>query len=262
MFHQCQICLDDVIIPVEITVFPCYLKKGINCFSIKRICEQCAILYLELNKTTFQKSNTKKCIFCSATIPLKHINEPPYKKDFLLMSMDPRKNLKCPYCDVTASHLELERHVSRECKNINETCLCGKVDRREIIQGEHKLECCFFKQCCVCKSFINKSDYQMHLLTHHNLNYCQLCDHAIVSSIQEHLRDECIMRIIKCTHCNTSLVSYNYLDHLIHHASESKKRIKLLNEIRYSESIIYENYVTEIQELYESTYGVPFEKDD
>lgn len=253
--QQCNICLDNVIIPVELTAFSCSKKNEINCYSFKRICEKCAINFFELNKPNNSRKNIKKCLFCDATINPQEIFDKPYKKDFLLMSFDENKH-NCLYCDFSGNHLDLNNHLENNCPNIIISCLCGTNNKRNIIKSdEHKMACCFFKKCLVCSLFIYSIDYESHLLQNHSMNQCNICQKPTLLTISNHLLNECSFRIIKCKHCSKNIVANSYLDHIIEHTKDSQTRINLLKDILDKEYKIYQRYKKEIEDLYELTYG-------
>lgn len=260
MVLQCPICLENVLIPVEITIFPCTKNQGMHCFSMNRICEACAILYCEQDKPRSERSESKKCIFCDCFVNLQLVISIPYKKDYLSMSQDLRPDISCPCCEFKGTHIELDRHMNQDCPLRIETCMCGKKDARKIICGsDHQQHCSFFQQCTHCQEYISIHNYQKHLSNDHCLNYCKLCNEAFPSHLLNHLEKECKMRIIPCTHCSREIIAFNYFDHLIMHTNEAKRRIELLQEMKESEILLYHKFTSELEKLYEYTYGCTLE---
>lgn len=260
MFHTCSICLDDVIIPVEITIFPCCNNHERNCYSFKRLCESCVLRYLELELKVKDRSFYKKCLFCDSYINPQEIVGKSYKKDYMFMSMDTRI-LQCKNCDFKGSHLDLEKHVEKDCSKKLTECFCNVIDTREILESpEHRKTCCFFKQCLICNEFVYCNDLEKHLGILHNMINCGLCQKPTTLSINLHLKNECPMRLIKCKHCSETLIANLYLDHLIEHTNDCKKRLSLLQDLKIKEMDLFSILSKDIQNIYEVTYGGPIEE--
>lgn len=259
MFHTCNICLEDVVIPVEITVFRCGQSHERNCYSFHRQCEKCVISYLELDKKPQFRSSLKKCLFCDETINPREIMEDAYKKDFLFMSIDSRM-ISCSLCEFEGSHLDLEKHATKECKNQMKECPCGLRDKRSIVLSEdHKKDCCFFKECLVCHCFIYIADMEKHYALLHRMEVCNICSKPTSLSLLEHKNQECPMRNLQCRHCHSKMMAHQYIDHVMDHASESKNRLTLLTDVLQKENKLYQRYTQEIRDLFEFTYGIPYE---
>jgi len=270
MFHQCTICLDEVFIPVEMTAFQCSTVRERNCYSFKRLCQECAVRYLELDRPPSRRATHKKCLFCDSNInPCELVVSPRgsrcmegYKKDYLFMSMDPRI-LTCRYChEFTGSHLEMEKHVERECRKRRVDCYCGlRGCKMDIESEEHRRVCCFYRECLVCHEFVIVHDQEMHLAKEHQMILCEQCQKPTSLSLDEHKRNECAMRTIECRHCYKSLLANAYLDHLTEHARDCKNRLALLREMKSKEMVLFLRYSQEIEDLFEFTYGTPIEEE-
>lgn len=255
MNHQCPICLDPALIPVEILAFPCSKNNSIHCFSFQRMCEKCAINVLELNRPPAERSEDKKCLFCDARINLRHIFDKPYKKDFLLMSAD-ESLYNCPYCEFQGKQIEINHHLDTQCQRRSILCLCGMINDFQFIEShEHLRQCPFFAHCLICNEYIPSATYESHLLSNHSMLQCRACQKPTSLSITEHLTVECPHRMVHCYHCNKKYTAFSYLDHLIEHTKESITRIELLKDILSKEYEIYYRYRAEIQESFEKTFG-------
>lgn len=252
---ECTICLENVFIPVELLTFPCSKNNRINCYSFHRICEKCAIHFLELDKQNSDRKKEIKCLFCDEKINPQLLTQKPYKKDFLLMSMD-NKIYNCQYCEFKGKHLEMNNHLETVCMNYPLECLCGIKDKRVVIlSDEHKITCSFYKMCFVCQSLFPVHEFNNHLLTIHSMYECNVCGKPTIKDILDHIQNECSHRIIHCNHCSSNVIAYTYLDHLIDHTRDCKIRIELIKDIMAKELEIYHRYKIEIENLYESIYG-------
>jgi len=260
MFPTCSICLEDCIIPVEMTIFQCTLTQDINCYSFKRMCESCVITYLELDKKYSSRNTFKKCLFCCSWVnPQEIVGKTAYKKDYLLMSLDTRK-LPCKNCDFVGNHLELEKHVVKECKKKLVECNCNVVGPKDFIESkEHRKACAFFKQCLECDEYIYNNDFENHLRDSHEMIVCQFCQKPTVLKVQEHLQLECSLRKMECKHCPKTMVANQYLEHLIEHTKDCKTRLGLLKDLKIKEMSLFQRLSSEIQELYQQTYGTDIE---
>jgi hypothetical protein len=97
----------------------------------------------------------------------------------------------------------------------------------------------------------------MHLAMEHQMILCEQCQKPTTLSLEEHKRNECMMRTVDCRHCPISLMASAYLDHLTEHARDCKNRLALLREMKSKEMILFMRYSQEIEELFEFTYGTP-----
>lgn len=271
MFHQCTICLDEVFIPVEMTAFHCSASSERNCYSFKRMCLECAVHYLELDRPPSHRSFQKKCLFCDAKAsPADFVMSPMgsrctegYKKDYLFMSMDPR-TLTCKYCkEFTGSHLDMEKHVEKHCGQRPMDCFCGfrgcKIDMES---EEHRKTCCFFRECLICRDYVAVNDHEMHLAKEHDMIFCEQCQKPTTLSLEEHKKSECAMRMMECRHCRKSLLANAYMDHLTEHAKQCKLRLALLRDMKNREMVLFLRFSQEIENLFELTYGTPIVEED
>ena len=255
MFHTCSICLDETLIPVELTVFPCCSSQERNCYSFKRLCESCVKIYLELDVKLEQRSTFKKCLFCNSCINPRDIVNKPYKKDFLLMSMDTRV-LKCKDCEFQGTHLELEKHLEKNCPQKIIECFCNISGTREKIESSsHRKVCCFFKQCLICLEYIYCNDFEKHLSLEHKMFHCQLCQKPTMTPLDLHIQEECSLRVVNCKHCPKKLIANVYLDHIVEHIHDSKLRLSLIDDLKVKEMDMFHRLSLEVQKMYELTYG-------
>ena len=261
MLPNCMLCLEKVSIPVEILAFPCCKKESKNPYSMTRYCEACVIRFLELDKKISERSPTIKCLFGDCEIVEGGASNPTqhsYKKDYMLMSMDTDGHT-CPLCSVwKGTHLDLEKHVHKECSQREQTCECGG----RFFGPDwdlHKKECDFFKMCPVCEEMVCRVDLTTHLQTEHSMIVCTSCEQATTSSIAEHLKDECGMRIIKCDYCSFKTLAKNYLDHLMGHAQRCKERFALLQDMISTETAMFDRLSCDLKKVAEKTYRTPID---
>jgi hypothetical protein len=253
---QCMICLEQVFIPVEITIFPCCKKSEKHCYSLKRLCESCVIKYLELNYPMSKRKSTVKCIFCQETINPQHIIEKPYKKDYIIMSID-KKIYKCKDCLFEGSHIEMERHKEKGCIDKKIYCYCNTICQ-EMLSEEHKRKCEFFKECLVCNIFVYRDDLDIHMKLIHDMTLCKICLKPTYLSLVDHNNNECIYRNIACIYCSEKMYADQYMDHLIQHTSACQTRINLLKEMLHKETSLYNKLTNDIEILFEMTYGISY----
>lgn len=266
MLPKCMICLERVSIPVEILAFPCCEKLSKNPYSMTRFCEACVIKLLELDKEISEKSSKIKCLFGDCEITVIKAGDggsmiwkaPLYKKDYMLMSMDTDSHT-CSLClEWKGTHLDLEKHVHQECSKREQTCECG-VRFFGPDWDLHKKECEFFKTCPVCEEMVCRVNLTIHLQNKHSMIVCTSCEQATTSSIAEHLKDECGMRIIKCDHCSFKTLAKNYLDHLMGHAQRCKERIALLRDMVSTETTMFDRLSSDLKKVAEKTFRTPID---
>jgi hypothetical protein len=218
------------------------------------VCEKCAIRYLHLDKGRDERPCRVRCIFCESTLDPREAVEPLYRKDFLLMSMD-GKERACPSCPgVRGTHLEIDAHLERECPRTVVSCACGAAVERGAME-EHRRECCMYRVCQVCNALVLSRDRDAHLREAHGSVLCLLCNKITAKTLREHMDTECCFRLISCRHCTSRLPAHGLVDHLIEHATASKSRLSLLEDIQKKENRIYESLLRETRELFESVYG-------
>lgn len=167
---ECSICKDHVRVPVRFRCFPCSNKQNgtSSCNSVLRVCMTCARDYLQLNEPRNNRDRWKKCLVCDCeTTPVTLNAQMAYEKDFLLMSLDPRKDLDCPYddCDFQGGQNELDRHLRDDC--------------------HHRL-----KYCHDCRRFYVFQNYEKHMIFCKGWQICGLCEMAVRNrNLTKHLRE-------------------------------------------------------------------------
>ena len=93
--ETCNICMEEVFLPVEMTCFDCFTENKIGCSSFHRTCMKCAHTYLQLDLNVHERDFTKRCLYCCKVVHLRFLNcENSYRKDFLLMKTDDRINIE------------------------------------------------------------------------------------------------------------------------------------------------------------------------
>jgi hypothetical protein len=106
------------------------------------------------------------------------------------------------------------------------------------------------------------NDQKTHLATKHHMILCEQCQKPTTLTMEEHKKNECMMRTVECRHCHDSLLANAYLDHLTEHARDCKKRLILLKEMKSKEMILFFRYSKEIEDLFEFTYGTRIEESE
>lgn len=232
MSSTCPICLLDVRVPVELICFPCSKPKKTNhqihCHSVTRVCMTCARTYLELNKNAYERSTTKKCLFCHTTVNPCVLNaEKAYRKDYRMMAMDPRSDYKCIQCDVIVGNQnDIDRHLRNECPNRTKFCrLCG-VLYKACFEFDHIASCPGMTGCSLCEWYGDKSKLEAHLRVCHDKYYCHNCKDMVKTSIwNEHVQNQCPMRWMHCQFCSVTAQLPFYKMHMHSHIKEWTEKI-------------------------------------
>lgn len=251
---KCAICLDVCVIPVEITCFGCSLpdSQKPSCFSFYRVCELCAIQYLEMDKPPEQRSESKRCLFCESTCNPKH-SILSYRKDYLLMQLDPNPDVPCPNadCDHRGTHALIEQHYSHECPHTIIWCQCNAHGTREhITSHQHRSQCVFYEECSICHTMVLLHKVSDHYQISHDMKLCSMCHKATRLSINEHLMEECSMRLISCSYCQKYLQAKHLMSHCMEHATECRQRMEILKKVFDKEKVLLNQIIENCKQLY------------
>lgn len=248
---KCAICLDTCVIPVEITSFECYEYNKPSCFSFHRVCELCAIKYLELNIPSEQRSESKRCLFCDSVCNPKSALL-FYRKDYLLIQLDPNPNVSCPNsdCNIVGTHSFIENHYSKSCDYTIISCICNKYGIRKLMNSrEHCLNCVFYRECIECKSMIYINKLSDHYKINHNMKLCNICKIPTKLSLNQHLIEECLMRLVNCPYCHKYLQAKSYMEHCIEHVIEIRQRIDILKKVYDKELILLDKIIKDCKQI-------------
>lgn len=230
---ECKICHDPVKVPVYFTCFPCCQRSNdsIQCNSITRVCLFCAEEYLQLNKPSSRRVASLKCLTCPAYATRYAMNAHPFTKDFMLMSMDDRKNIPChDGCDFTGNQNELDRHRQSECIFRLFTCECMSV-MRMIDKDEHVKTCNKYFFCPFCSEYIKKSIAPRHVGIH-GYSLCPECKDAVLSTaLTTHQQTKCPMRKVNCPiqECRKNVSHKDWKQHCTEHVKENIRSIEMAN---------------------------------
>lgn len=232
----CIICHERPRIPVRL-LFPCVERPGeIRCNSIQRYCLLCARRYLELNKSRAERPCIIKCPLCPATLNPRRLNaSAAYEKDFLLMTIDTRNDIRCPYdekgCKFDGNHMDLHKHVVSECPHRKVYCQLCHATYTASLEDDHVFECIGRVCCDVCEERIPHDDIDAHLRDEHHVARCGDCGGIIFYDEEEDThRIVCPMRPVQCTHCNEFHPASEYHNHLIHHIDGVQANIHSINQ--------------------------------
>lgn len=213
----CLICHEGVRVPVRL-FFPCQkTSEQMTCNSVQRYCLKCAQNYLELNKPIYERSPSVKCLLCPARLYPQQLTEQAYEKDFLLMQLDTRTNIQCPYepCTFTGTHYDVNTHVSSQCPYREKKCtLCQSVFMaRE--ETDHEQVCIGRVMCEFCDMNVPFMDFTKHLQEEHNIIKCKEC---MMTFFQDETDDhQCPMRFVRCLYCIQQCRAMNYKSHILTH---------------------------------------------
>lgn len=228
---QCCLCLDEVRVPVKIKAFRCPKAPGKpSCHDVNRVCLICARNYLHLNTfPAISRPDAKKCLFCPTTIDLRYLNaQKAYEKDFMLMSLMPRKDYPCFHselgCVFTGSQNELDRHMQSECKYRMTKCECGVFHK--VIDGpQHYQQCQFYEKCSFCLEWINTSDIDAHL-TNHKAARCCYCVKIFPDAVLVGHKERCPDKPMNCELCHKFIFKKQMGDHLMSHVNKGSQEVQ------------------------------------
>lgn len=240
MMPKCAICLSSCTIPVEMTCFGCYYYDchKPSCMTFHRVCEPCAIRYLELDRAPEQRSESKRCLFCESTCnPRNMISS--YRIDFVLLRLDTNPDVRCPNqeCSVTGSHSMIEEHYHHECPWTITFCLCNTYGTRDLIASRtHRESCIFYEKCSVCSAYVLINKMVHHYEQTHEMKVCTDCSKPTKLSMKEHLFHECNERLLICPFCQKYLQIKEAYKHYISHAEECQHRMGILKQVYEKEN--------------------------
>ena len=232
---DCVICLQRVCIPVRITGFACG-KRERGCNSCVRICYECAMRYLQLDRSVEERKSSIKCLTCSATLDPKTVFKPKtvMEKDYLYMSMDPCSNYRCiasaSGCVYQGSQNEIDRHFTTSCPYRFIECRCGELVSGVENVRRHRSKCLFYIRCPVkeCKdTFVDKYEVETHLLREHGQMICAHTEcRKVVNAEQfeQHIKQDCIYRLVRCPceDCNLSVRFFDLHHHVRNHLDTAR----------------------------------------
>lgn len=252
----CCICLESIIIPVEPICFPCRDDGQISCFSMKRICLVCFEKYLELQKHRMDRTIKKKCLFCPQCCQLhNHHKHKTFRVDYLLIDRNP-KEIKCPYCGLIGSHLQIAKHIFSSCPDYFIECECGYTCNRNNM-NQHHMSCLLYKQCNMCHEFVIDDELPRHMYYHHDQTRCFTCHQFInMDKLSNHIISECPERLITCEICASSIRSRLFKNHLRRHIIEINKNVQTIKHRLHEEETMYYN----VHQLITTFNSVPDEE--
>lgn len=218
---ECYICHEDIRVPVRFTCFPCKNEPGQpSCNSITRVCLLCAREYLQLNKKRSERTFSRKCLTCPATVrcsELCAINS--YEKDFFMMSHDPKNNYPCFYetdgCDFQGSQNNLDHHIQSECRFRIISCRYCWAYYPATNEKTHVSQCPNYFQCLYCAEHVPVSEEKEHFLKIHKQRQCAYCQRYIGSHEYDKHACECPERPHECVSCHLPIPRRRMYDHLI-----------------------------------------------
>lgn len=229
--EKCCICMEKVLIPVEITCFPCHQDTNINCFSFQRVCLVCAHEYLELDKHVQDREFYKKCIYCPSVCCLhRQSKKNSYRIDFVSLIQDPLSCYFCPYCKYfCGNQLEIFHHLE-SCSDYFIECPCKQTLMKKDFSF-HLFHCNHHLQCSICNDFVLKSKMKTHLQDEHDLCLCNMCTHYIEKTkFDQHISSQCPDRLVICSYCIQFVKYKNYHSHLSDHFQELKNEMQTYHE--------------------------------
>lgn len=226
---KCYICQCNVSIPVIINCFPCFTKNKIHCNTYTRVCFECMIRFLQLNQSSYSRTNTLKCLTCDAVVNPRTLTfENSFDYDFFLQRVQMTGKEKCPYCfldfDNIFSHLD-------ECGSCYTQCVCGYVTIRDLFDY-HIYSCSDHISCFVCSKFIKVEHYNVHLEECHSKKMCSKCREIVDESHYSlHENFLCKFRLVRCRFCGENFEFHSLNEHLEEHKEELKETIELLKKL-------------------------------
>lgn len=226
----CYICRNDVVLPVEMICFPCFSVNQIHCNSFVRICLKCAIDYLQLNRGSFERDFTRKCLTCQETVYLSMLRFSNTIKFDFQMIRDATGEIYCPFCEsFTGSGMDLFHHL-KECPEYMHECECKKILPHRYMLRMHQFSCPNYKHCLICDEFVNIRDYSHHQLNQHNCIPCAHCkEYLPFEELFEH-EYYCLDRKVECFYCKTYVANRHLKTHFAQHELELVENIQCSKE--------------------------------
>ena len=239
----CSICQCQVVIPVGLICFPCHKFNKFHCHSLTRICYECMIRYCELNRSSEDRKENLKCLFCSEVCNPRKLNfQNSFQFDFLLHNQLYPDKTECPFCFTHVSNIF--NHLEK-CNNSYIQCSCGYVTLKQIYKY-HKMDCPDFKKCHYCNEYIKKENWMEHLFNEHEMIECQECKEIVKeNNMIIHKFYLCGHRPISCKMCNEQVPLCNLQEHFQKHKEEIKNSIYEIKDFLVK---LYEKYNEIIQE--------------
>ena len=238
----CKICMEDVLLPVEITCFDCYKDNSLGCSSFNRVCIKCAHTYLQLDKDITERDFTKRCFFCTENAPIRFINaQNAYRKDFLLMGKNNKKHT-CPYCyEFNGYQINIDKHLET-CPDFFDQCECGKVTKRSDMQI-HQTNCIYYTRCKVCDLLVREYNILDHYMDEHDLVKCRDCKYLIKSeSTMRHSLFHCPERLNECLLCSEKFPVRTIMRHYETHLIDIEANmLRLLRDYKRLKNILQSN---------------------
>lgn len=170
---ECAICKEYVRVPVRFKCFPC--DRNVyepTCNSVLRVCMHCAREYLQLNQPRHKRAPWKRCLLChEQTSPALLNAKTAYEKDYLLMSLDKRTDIPCPYddCIFQGNQNELDRHMRMECPYRITFCNNCRLFYVSEQWTSHRDVCKGWQSCGICKEFLPRRELAEHQWSVHRI---------------------------------------------------------------------------------------------
>jgi hypothetical protein len=163
----------------------------------------------------------------------------------MLMQLDPYPK-KCPNeeCDKIDTHLLIENHFSHECPYTKVQCQCGTLGyRKEITDQQHRSVCVFYQACQVCNDLIFINNILDHYETVHHMKLCRLCQKPTGKPLTEHLRDECMTRLVQCTYCSKYFTAKDFSLHCFQHINDLHEKLEILKKVYHQEQALLQKMI-------------------
>ena len=239
----CSICQCEVCIPVSIKCFPCYQPNKLHCNDITRFCYDCIIRYTQLNRSTQDRNDFLKCLFCNESCSPRDLNfENTFQFDFLLHSQICPDKTTCPYCFHEVPNIYKHLEV---CNSSYVQCSCGYVTLKQLYKY-HFTDCPDYRYCEKCNLFIEKENWKSHMETEHGMYECIQCNEIVPTTNQKiHDMYLCPYRYIRCRFCKNDICFQNLEEHFNEHKEEVKNNIAEIKEVLIK---LYEYYNTILKE--------------
>jgi hypothetical protein len=227
----CTICMEGVVIPVELHCFPCSVVDRIHCNTFTRLCFGCAFHYLELYKSRFARDTVKKCLMCPGHAdPTRLAWRDAMRVDFFMMRRDDGRH-SCPFCgEFEDTQIHLYTHIAT-CPSFPVECGCGIVMKREELVFHYFL-CARHVFCASCGSYVLKDTIDAHLRGVHAMVRCVLCGSVIpADQEEEHAEAWCPERLVACAVCFCLQRFHGYEQHLLEHKTHLLREISAQKDV-------------------------------
>jgi hypothetical protein len=146
-------------------------------------------------------------------------------------------------------HSELITHLFERSSCLT-FCSCGKYITEKNLKN-HQASCNFWKKCQVCMDYHEKGNDGKYVCSQTGI-HCMDCCEVIVN--QDHWKNQCLFRRIKCPECCVQIPAIEIVNHYSEHLCELKKDIKCITSFYHEKKKMYRNKINIFCNLYQDVF--------